>query len=135
MYKILHIFRAIILIFHGLIHLMGTIVYMKLGSLEGFPYKTTILNGQIDLGANGMSLFGGLWALAALGFMLAALNLMLGWKVRQPLLVSVTLFSLVLTSLDWEIAFAGAIINLVILTVLMGNSLTRSLRPRQNQSI
>ena len=33
---------ALVLIAHGLIHLMGTIVYMKLGEIQGFKYKTIL---------------------------------------------------------------------------------------------
>jgi hypothetical protein len=135
MSKILRIFAAFVLFFHGLIHLMGTTVYLKLGSLDGFPYKTTILNGQVNLGENGIALFGGLWALATLGFVVAALGLLLRWKVSQPLLLGVTLFSLLLTGLDWEIAFAGAIINLVILALLLVVSITRTLAWRPKPAI
>jgi hypothetical protein len=129
MSKILRALAALVLFFHGLIHLMGTTVYLKLGNLEGFAYKTTLLNGQIDLGANGIALFGGLWALAALGFVVAALGLLLHWRGRQPLLLAVTLFSLLLTGLDWEIAFAGALLNLVILALLLVAKLTRTPQP------
>jgi hypothetical protein len=44
---------ALVLITHGLIHFMGTIVYMKLGEIPGFNYKTTLLNGRWDLGVFG----------------------------------------------------------------------------------
>ena len=40
------IFAAIILALHGLIHLMGTITYLQIGTIEGFTYKTTLLNGR-----------------------------------------------------------------------------------------
>ena len=135
MSKILRIFAALVLFIHGLIHLMGTTVYLKLGSLDGFPYKTTLMNGQVNLGENGIALFGGLWALAALGFVVAALGQLLRWKVSQPMLLGVTLFSLLLTSLDWEIAFAGAIINLVILALLLVVSMTRTLASRSRPAI
>jgi hypothetical protein len=126
MMKILRVLAALGLFLHGLIHLMGTTVYLKLGNLEGFAYKTTLLNGRLDLGATGIALFGGLWALAALGFAAAAVGLLLRWQGRQLLLLGVTLFSLLLTGLDWEIAFAGAVINLGILAILSTTSLRRT---------
>jgi len=118
MSKIIRIIAAVILFFHGLIHLMGTTVYMQFGSLEGFPYKTTILNGRIDLGENGIYIFGVVWALAAIGFVVTAVGLVAQWKWNQSLLVGVSIFSLVLTDLDWEIASTGAIVNIVILVIL-----------------
>ena len=49
---------------HGLIHLMGAVVYMRLGSIEGLPYKT-VLAGRWDVGGAGAAAFGLLWAVAA----------------------------------------------------------------------
>ena len=118
MSKIIRIITAVILFFHGLIHLMGTTVYMKLGSLEGFPYKTAILNGRIDLGENGIYIFGVVWALAAIGFVVTAVGLVAQWKWNQSLLVGVSIFSLGLTGLDWVIASTGAIVNIAILAIV-----------------
>jgi hypothetical protein len=118
MTKIIRLVSAIILFFHGLIHLMGTMVYMKLGSLDGFPYKTSILNGRMDLGESGIYIFGMLWALAAIGFVVTAAGLFTRWKWNQSLLVGVSIFSLVLTGLDWEIASAGFIVNVAILAII-----------------
>lgn len=118
MSKIIRIIAAVILFFHGLIHLMGTVVYMKLGTLEEFSYKTTILNGRVDLGESGIYIFGGLWAIAAIGFVVTAVGLVINWKGNPSLLMSVSIFSLGLTGLDWEIAFTGVFVNIVILGLL-----------------
>jgi len=118
MLKIMLIIAAIVLALHGLIHLMGTAVYMKLAVIQQLPYKTTVLGGRWDLGAGGMALFGALWIVPAIGFVIAAIGLWLGAAWWQPLLFSVTLFSLALTALDWNIAFAGVVVNLVILALL-----------------
>ena len=118
MSQIIRIIGAIILFFHGLIHLMGTTVYMKLGSLDGFPYKTSILNGRMDLGESGIYIFGVLWALAAIGFVVTAAGLFTQSKWNQSLLIGVSIFSLVLTGLDWEIASTGFIVNVAILAII-----------------
>ena len=34
---------AFVLIAHGLIHVLGTTVYLRLGEVTGFAYKTTLL--------------------------------------------------------------------------------------------
>jgi len=46
--KMLIIVASIILILHGLVHLMGTAAYLKLAELKGLPYKTTVLGGRWD---------------------------------------------------------------------------------------
>lgn len=116
--KILSIVIALVLTLHGLVHLMGTVTYMKLGTVQGLAYKTTLLDGRWDLGANGMALYGALWALAAMGFVVAAAALLAGWSWYRPLLLGAALFSLALTALDWQAAAAGAIIDAAILAWL-----------------
>lgn len=115
MFKLMVIVATIVLVLHGLIHLMGTASYMRLAEVQGLPYKTTVLGGRWDLGAGGIAAYGALWAVAAVGFVVVALAFWFGGAWWQPALVAVTLLSLVLTALDWNVAFAGAIVNLVIL--------------------
>lgn len=116
--KTLSIIAAIILILHGLIHLMGTVTYMKLGVVEGLTYKTTLLGGRWDLGEGGIRIYGALWAVAAIGFVLSANAMLSGWTWWRPVLAGVAAFSFTLTALDWEVASAGAILNIVILAWL-----------------
>jgi hypothetical protein len=71
------------------------------------------------LGANGIAVYGALWAVAAIGFVVAAVALLAGWSWWRPVLIGVTLFSLALTALDWGVAYAGVIINIVILVVIL----------------
>ena len=112
------IVASILLILHGLIHLMGTAAYMKLVEIDQLPYKTTVLGGRWELGPRGTTVYGALWAVAAIAFTVAAVALLSGWTWWQPVLIGVTLFSLILTALDWGVAYAGVIINIVILAVL-----------------
>ena len=116
--KILTIIAAIVLVLHGLIHLMGTAAYLKLAVIPQLPYKTTVLDGRWELGASGIAVYGGLWAIAAIGFIVAAVALLASWNWWQPLLIVVTLLSLALTALDWDVAYAGVIVNIVILGIL-----------------
>jgi hypothetical protein len=118
MRRILGIAVFIILNLHGIVHLMGTAAYLKMGEIEGMSYKTTLLGGHWDLGETGIAVVGVLWAAAALGFIAAALAMAAGWRLARPALLGVTLFSLVLTILDWERAYAGTIINIAILAIL-----------------
>ncbi|MCX6048862.1 MAG: ABC transporter permease [Chloroflexi bacterium] len=118
MLKIMLIIASIVLFLHGLIHLMGTFAYMKLGVIQQLPYKTTVLGNRWDLGAGGIAVYGALWAVAAIGFMVVAVALFLGWSWSQPVLVGVTLLSLTLTALDWDVAFAGVILNFAILALI-----------------
>ena len=118
MSKIIIIVTALVLALHGLIHLIGPAIYMKLGTVKEIAYKTTLLDGHWDVGASGIWMFGALWVVPAVGFILAAVAMLAGWSWWQPALIGVTLFSLLLTILDWRVAYAGVVVNLVILAVL-----------------
>jgi hypothetical protein len=107
-----------VLILHGLVHLIGTAVYLKLTDIQDFSYKTTLLGGRVDLGDGGIRAFGVLWFLPAFGFALAAFALLQELDWWRTALRAVTLLSLGLTGLDWNVAFAGAIVNIAILTTL-----------------
>jgi hypothetical protein len=109
---------AFVLIAHGLIHLLGTTVYLRLGEVAGFPYKTTLFGNSWDVGQIGIGMFGAMWAVAAVGFIVAAIAMLTGSSWWQPVLIGVTVFSLLLTGLDWNLAFAGVALNLMILVLL-----------------
>ena len=108
-----------VLVAHGLIHLMGVTAYLRFAELGELPYKTTLLEGRWDLGDGGMRVFGALWLPPAIGFVAAAIALLSGWSWWPPVLLAATVLSLALTALDWQYAFMGVIVNIVILVVLM----------------
>ena len=115
---------AVILALHGAIHLMGTAVYLRLGTIEGLPYKTTVLGGRLDLGERGIRAFGALWSVPALAFVAAAIALVAGWTIWAPLLMVATLMSLLLTTLDWQAAFMSAFVDIGIIAVWLAPRIT-----------
>lgn len=119
MSSLLTLTATAVLILHGLLHFLGTAVYFRLAEVAEFPYKTTVLGGAWNLGPVGIQVFGALWAAAALGFLVAAVALLLDWPTWRPLLLGVTLFSLTLTTLDWTVAYAGIAVNVGILALLV----------------
>lgn len=100
---------------HGLIHLIGFLVPWKLASPEGFPYRTTILAGRVDLGDAGIRSLGVAWLLAALAFLLAAVGLGAGQPWWWPVAIGVAIASLVLCVLSLPDAWVGILANLVVL--------------------
>jgi hypothetical protein len=112
------IVAAIVLALHCLIHLMGVAAYFKLADVSGIPYKTTLLNGRLDVGDTGIRVFGVLWAVAAVGFVVGAAALFARFPWWRSVLAPVTGLSLALTALDWNVAFAGFFVNVAILVVV-----------------
>jgi hypothetical protein len=109
---------GVVLAAHGVIHLIGTVAYTGLGHVEGLPYKTTLLGGRWDVGDAGISLFGFLWVLPAIGFVAAAIALLTGWTWWVPALLASSSISLVLVTLDWGNAYIGGILDVVILAAV-----------------
>ena len=118
---------GIILALHGLVHLMGWVAYWPLADIADLPYKTTLFNGTWNLGDGGMRIFSVLWLIVALGFVAAAIGVLTRQPWTAQVLVSATLLSLVITGLDWGIAFLGTAIDGVVLAALLVVPRIRSL--------
>ncbi|TYL39958.1 ABC transporter permease [Natronococcus pandeyae] len=119
MSRLLTYVGSIVLLGHGMIHLLGTAVYLGLADVAEFPYKTTLLGGAVNVGDVGMRVFGVLWAVAAIGFVAAAGAVLVDWD-HWPLVVgAVAIFSLGLTTLDYTVAYAGIVVNLGILVAVV----------------
>ena len=116
--KILPIVAAIVLVFHGLIHLIGTFAYLRILEVQSLPYKTIFLGGRIDLGEVGTGVFGALWFVAAIGFVVASIAMLTNRSWWRLVLLVVTPLSLVVTILDSSLAYAGVVLNVVILLAL-----------------
>jgi hypothetical protein len=119
MQRLFVIVAVVLLVLHGLIHLMGMAAYLELATVTGIPYKTTLLSGRWDVGDSGIHVFGVLWAIVAVGFVVGAVALFAGSPWWRSVLLTVTGLSLVLTGLDWNVAFAGFFVNVAILAVLL----------------
>lgn len=109
---------AFILFIHGLIHLMGFATYWQLAEIKELPYTTAVLAGRWEVGETGIRLFGVLWLVAAVGFVVGAVGLLTKQDWRLPVLLGVTVLSLVITLLNYNVAYAGVVFNIVLLVVL-----------------
>lgn len=110
---------AILIIIHGLIHLLGFVAYWPLGEIAELPYKTTFLNGRLNLSQTGMRLFSVLWLLAAVGLVGSAVGLLINRPWWLSLMFVAVVVSLVITVLDWSNAFRGALLSLIMLVPLL----------------
>ncbi len=109
---------AVLFALHGIAHLVGFAGSWQLAASGDLPYKTTVLNGRIDLGDAGIRMFGLLWIVAALAFVMAAAGIVLeaDWWVKLATIVAVG--SLALTVLEWPAARIGLYLNVAILAAL-----------------
>lgn len=110
---------GVVLVLHGLIHLLGFVAYLRLANIETLPYRTNLLSGALEVGDAGARLYGVLWGLAAVGFVMAGIAVfaLLPWW-RTLTLVVATLSS-VLTVLGLPDSPFGVVLNVVVLALVL----------------
>jgi hypothetical protein len=117
--KIIAIGIAVLVIIHGMIHLIGFRVYGQGVQMAEMPFKTTFFNGSLDLGNFGTRIYGWVWLLPMLGFILAGVGFFLRVSWWQPVLIVSSLASLIITGIDWKNAFIGTLIDAILLAVVL----------------
>jgi hypothetical protein len=63
---------SVVLVAHGVAHLVGFVSSWRLVTLPDLPYRTTILGGLVDLGDAGIRVVGVLWLVTGLTFVASA---------------------------------------------------------------
>jgi hypothetical protein len=109
---------AILLALHGVIHLIGFVTPWRIATLEGFAYRTMILNGTLDVGDAGVRAVGLVWLGLTLGFLAAGYGVWRGERWAVALTGGLAVVSLVLCMLGLPETVAGIGINAVILAAV-----------------
>jgi hypothetical protein len=115
----LSIAMAVLLQIHGLIHILGFLVYCRIHDVEGLPYKTTLFFDKIRLGDSGIFLFGIAWLLAAMSFVVVGIAFFFHPHWWKSAAIVVTLFSFIITLLGSPQAKVGVVINILIVLYLL----------------
>ena len=115
----IRIILSIVLLIHGLIHLLGFIVPWRLAEIKDLQYKTTVLAGKIDMGESGMKIIGILWLLTALAYVITVFGIFTLAPWWQTFTLWVTVVSLLITVLGIPDSVFGAVINVLIILYLL----------------
>jgi len=110
---------AVIVLGHGLIHLMGFVVQFQFAEIEGLSYSTSVLGGLIEVGTVGAQVIGIAWLVTAVVFIVAAVGLFLNMAWDRSALLGATLLSLPVTALGWPDSQFGVGVNIAILVALL----------------
>lgn len=110
---------ALVLFVHGIAHIVGFVVPWRIAKLDEAPYKTTLLNGRLDVGDTGIRVVGVLWLLAAAGFAASAIALLVTSPWWPLITLIVAGFSLVLTILGWPDSRIGVPIDVLLIGYLL----------------
>ena len=121
----IRIVAAVVVAGHGLIHLIGFVVPWGLAQVEGFPYRTTALDGAIALGDAGARAVGVAWLACAVGFVVAGLGIWRRAPWALPLAAALAVASIALCVLGLPEAVAGIVVNVAILALVVWVSIAR----------
>jgi hypothetical protein len=113
-----NVFLAVALGIHGLIHIIGVLVNFKLVDMKDNPYKTTLLVGRWEIGERGTRIFGVVWLVIMIGYVVGIIGLTLDQSWWYPLTIAITAVSLVICILDVPGTKFGLVINIVLLILL-----------------
>jgi hypothetical protein len=114
---------AALFIIHGVAHLVGFVVPWRITTLKDTPYRTTILNGRVNVGEAGIKAIGVLWLFAALAYMACGVAVIVQLQWWFWLAVVTTFVSFDLTIIGWPESKIGVAVNGLIVVVLIGSVL------------
>jgi hypothetical protein len=113
----MRILLAVLMAVHGIAHLVGFAGAWQLVP-GGFPYRTSVLGGQLDLGNAGVRVVGLLWLITSVAFVAVAIGTVAGVAWWAPAALTVAVVSLLLSVLEFPEAHLGVVINLAIIMAL-----------------
>lgn len=112
---------AVFLMLHGFAHSVGFIVFWRISEFEGIEYKTTILNGKVDIADTGIRIFGIIWLLLTLVYILNGIAVIMNLPLWESMALYVSVTSLVFCIIGWPDSKIGVIVNVLILIFLFLN--------------
>jgi hypothetical protein len=114
----MRVLLIVLLVGHGVAHLVGFLVPWQLMTSNDMPYRTTALGGLVDIGSTGVRALGLVWLALAVTFMVSAGGLLLRapWQPYATLVAVGT--SALLCVIGWPDARLGLVANALILALV-----------------
>lgn len=111
----IRILSALVLALHGLIHVVGFVSPWRIATLEGFTYRTTVLNGSIEIGDLDRRIVGLAWLGLTIGFLGAGFGVWRGKPWAVGLAGALAMISLIVCVVGLPETVAGIAIDVAIL--------------------
>ena len=115
----MRIVLSVLLLGHGVAHLPGFLVDLRLRSIRELPFRTTVLGGSVDIGSAGIKVVGLAWLTAAIALGVLAIAVFVRVPWWPPFAYLAVGLSILLCVLGWPEARLGLLANLVILMLLV----------------
>jgi hypothetical protein len=110
---------AMLLLLHGLVHLLGFLVPWQVTTSPDFPYTTSAAWGALELGDTGARVVGVVMLGLAAAFAFAAFGIWRRHDWGLPLAVGSSLVSLIACVLQSPAAILGVVLNGAILVAVV----------------
>lgn len=110
---------AVLLILHGIAHLVGFMAAYQLGQAGREAYKTTLYYSRFEIGAGGIRTVGVLWLLGAITFIGTGVMMLLGMPAMTDFALYSSIYSLVLCWIALPDTRIGLILNVVLIAALL----------------
>ena len=109
----------VLILLHGIAHLVGFMVPWKMASPEGMTYKTTLLGGKVDVGNTGIRIVGVIWLILFLAMMLSAAGIWFTIPSWKSFTVTFCIVSLVMSVIGLPDSRIGIPVNAIILVMVL----------------
>ena len=110
---------AVVMMLHGIAHLVGFAVPWRLAPAPGGVYPRALFDGRLVIGEAGMRAVGVVWLLLALGFLAVGAGAVMARAGWVEAAIGVALFSLMWCLVGWPEARLGAVMNTALLVALV----------------
>jgi hypothetical protein len=107
-----------LLIIHGLVHILGFLIFFEIMEVDTLKYTTRVLWGRINIGKIGIRLLGIVWLLVMVAFIAAGVGLLVSATWWFTLTLWAAVVSTVLCLLGMPDTVFGLLINVIIFAVL-----------------
>lgn len=112
-----YLFSALLII-HGLVHILGFLIFFEIMEVDTLKYTTRVLWGRVNVGRIGIRLLGVVWLLVMVAFIAAGIGLLVSAPWWLSLTLLATAVSAVLCLLGLPDTVFGLLINIAIFAVL-----------------
>jgi hypothetical protein len=109
---------GLLIVVHGVMGWPGFAVPWALLSSTVAPYTTVLAFGVLDVGGTGIRVFGLLWMVSMVLFVVAGIAFALGARWSVPLIAGTAAFQLILSVLNVPMTWEGCVLNLAILVAI-----------------
>ncbi len=109
---------AALLFIHGVAHLVGFVVSWKLADLKEMPFSTKIFSKKIELGETGIKIYGLIWLLLAVFYIICVILILFNGPIYKNILISASVLSLIMSILGVPESKFGIVINVLLIVYL-----------------